>query len=60
MYKGSLIAHIKTDDINKDIAEDLETMFNTLNYALGRTLPRVKDKKSISVTINELSRKIMK
>ena len=52
MYKGSLIAYIKTDDINKDIAEDLETMFNTLNYALGRTLPRVKDKKSISVTIN--------
>ena len=60
MYKGSLIAYIKTDDINKDIAEDLETMFNALNYALGRTLPRVKDKKSISVTINEVSRKIMK
>ena len=29
-----------------------------LNYALGRTLPRVKDKKVISVTINELSGKL--
>ena len=58
MDKGSLIFYIKTNDIYKDIAENGETRFNTLNYALGRTLPRVKDKKVISVTINELSGKL--
>ena len=58
MDKGSLIFYIETNDIYKDIAENDETRFDTLNYALGRKLPRVKDKKVISVTINELSGKL--
>ena len=29
MYVDSFIIHVKTDDIYKDIAEDLQTKFNT-------------------------------
>ena len=29
----------------KDIAEDVETRFNTLNYELDRPLPKEKDKR---------------
>ena len=29
MDTGSLIVHVKTDDIYKDIAEDIETRFDT-------------------------------
>ena len=30
--KDSFIVYIKTDDIYKDIAEDVETRFHTSNY----------------------------
>ena len=30
------------DDIYKDIAEDVETRFDTSNYELDRLLPKVK------------------
>ena len=33
---------IKTDDIYKDIAEDVETRFDTSNYELDRSLPKGK------------------
>ena len=42
----SFIVFIKTDDINKDIAKDLETRFNTSNYELDRPLPKGKKLKS--------------
>ena len=29
MNTGSFIVHVKTDDIHKDIAEDVETRFDT-------------------------------
>ena len=32
----SFISHIKTDDIYTDIAEDVETWFNALNYEWDR------------------------
>ena len=32
----SFIAYIKTDDIYKDFAEDVETMFDTSNYELDK------------------------
>ena len=35
--------HIKADDIYKDIAEDVETSFDTSNYELDR--PRQKEKR---------------
>ena len=31
LYTDSFIVYIKTDDISKDIAEDVETKFYTLN-----------------------------
>ena len=50
MDTDSFIVYIKTDDIYKDIAEDVETRFETSNYELecnsiGRPLPKVKIKK---------------
>ena len=41
----SFIVYIKTDDIYKDIAEDVETRFDTSNYELDRPLPKGKNKK---------------
>ena len=34
MDTDSFIVYIKTDDIYKDIAEDVETRFNTSDYEL--------------------------
>ena len=34
------IVYIKTDDIYKDIAEDVETRFDTSDYELDRLLPK--------------------
>ena len=38
----SFIVCIKTNDINKDIAEDVETRFDTSVYELDRLLPKGK------------------
>ena len=46
MHTESFIAYIKTDDIYKDTAEDVETTFDTSNYELDRPLPKGKNKKS--------------
>ena len=48
-----------TDDIYKNIAEDVETRFDTSNYELERPLPKVKNKKVIQLRKDELGRKIM-
>ena len=39
----SFIVHVKTDDIYKDIAEDVETRFGTSNLKLERPLPKRKN-----------------
>ena len=44
MDTNSFIVHIKTDNIYKDIAEDVETRFDTSNFELDRPLPKVKNK----------------
>ena len=49
----------KTDDIYKDIAEDVETRFDTSNFELNRPLPKRKNKKVIGLMKEELGRKIM-
>ena len=41
----SFIVYIKTDDIYKDIGEDVETRFDTSNYELYRPLPKGQNKK---------------
>ena len=45
MVADSFIVYIKTDDICKDIAENVETRLDTSNYELGRPLPKGKNKK---------------
>ena len=67
MDTDSFIVNIKTDDIYKDIAEDVETRFDTLNYELEfirnhsieRPLPKGINKKVIGLMKDELGRKIM-
>ena len=39
MDTDSFIAHVKTDAIYKDIAEDVETSFDTSNFEIDRPLP---------------------
>ena len=45
MDTDSFIVYIKTNDIYKDIAEDIETRFYTSNYESDRPLPKGKNKK---------------
>ena len=41
----SFIVHVKTYDIYKDIAEDVETRFDPSNFEIDRPLPKGKNKK---------------
>ena len=45
LYGYSLIVYVKTDDIYKDIPDDLETRFDTSNYELDSPLPKEKSGK---------------
>ena len=47
MGTGSFIVHVKRYDIQKDIAEDVQTRFDTLYFEIDRPLPKRKDKKVI-------------
>ena len=42
LYGCGFIVYIKIDDIYKDIAEDVETRFDTSNYELDRSLTKKK------------------
>ena len=57
IYKVAV--YIKTDDIYKDIPEDVETKFDTSNYELDRPLPKGRNKKVIELMKDKLGRKIM-
>ena len=46
MDTDSFIVHVKTDDIYKDIEEDVEKRFDTFNFEINRPLPIGKNKKS--------------
>ena len=50
---------IKTDDIYKDIAEDVETRFDVSNYELDRLLLKGKNKRAIGLMKDELGGKNM-
>ena len=52
MDTGSFTVSIKIDDIYKDIAEDVETRFDSLNYELDRPLHKRKKKKVIGIMKN--------
>ena len=53
MDTGSFIVYIRTDDIYKDIAGDVETRFDTSNYELDRPFPTGNNKKLIGLMIDE-------
>ena len=55
----SFIVYIKTNDIYKDVAEDVKTKFDTSDYELERPLPKGKNKKVIRFMKHELGGKIM-
>ena len=61
-YMGteSFIFHVKTHDIYKETAEDVETRFGTSNYKLNRPLTKGKNKKVTGKMKDDLGRKIMK
>ena len=59
-YRHCIIVYKKTEDIFKDIAEDVETRFDTSNYDLNRLLLKVKNKKITCGMNVELGGKIMK
>ena len=56
MDTDSFTAYKKTDYIYKDIAEDVETRFETSNYELERLLRKGKNKKVIGLMKDELGR----
>ena len=60
MDTDSLVYDIKTEDFFKDIAEDVETRFDTSGYKPDRLLPIRKNKKVIGLMKDELGGKIMK
>ena len=59
MDTNSCIVYIKTNGIYKDIAEDVETRFDTSKYELDRPLPKGKNKKGIGLMKDELGGKIV-
>ena len=59
LQTSTFSVYTKTVDIYKDIAEDVETRFDTSNYELDRPLPKRKNKKVNGLMKDEFSRKIM-
>ena len=59
MDTDSFIAYIKTDDIYKDIAEDVETRLDTSNYEIDRPMPKGKNTKIIGLMKDELGGETM-
>ena len=59
MDTDSFIVYIKTDDVYKDIAEDVETRFDTSNWEWDGPLPKGKNKKVVGLMNDELGGKIM-
>ena len=54
------LVHVKTDNIYKDIAEYVETRFDTSNYEINRPFPKGKSKKVIGLMKDELDEQIVK
>ena len=55
----SFVMNIKTEDFNKDIANDFDKRFDTSNYEVDRPLPTGKNKKVIGLMKDELGGKII-
>ena len=59
MDTDSFVMNIKTEDLYKDIANDVEKRFDTSNYEVDTTLPTGKNKKVIGLMKDELGGRIM-
>ena len=59
MDTDSFVMGIKTNDFYRDIANDMESRFDTSNYEVNRPLPTGKNKKVISLMKDELGGKII-
>ena len=59
MNTDSFIMHTKTEDFYKDIADDVETKYDTSNHTVKRPLPVGRNKKVIGMMKDELGGKIM-
>ena len=60
MDTDSFIIHVKTEDIYKDIEEDVRKIFDTSNYNVDRPLLMGKNKNVIGLMEDELVGQIMK
>ena len=60
MDTDTFVYDIKTEDFYKDIAEDVETRFDTSGYVDNRPLPTGKNKKVIGLMKDELGGEVMK
>ena len=58
MDTDSFIMHIKTEDLYKDIANDVEKRSDTSNYEINKPLPIGKNKNIIGLMKDELGGKI--
>ena len=54
------IVHIKTEDRNKDISEDVRKRFDTSNYEVDRPLPIGKNEKDVGLMNDKFGEKIKK
>ena len=59
MDTDSFNIHIKTENVFKDIANDVEKRLDTSNYAIERPLRKGKNKKDMGLMNDELGEKIM-
>ena len=59
MDTESFIVNVKTDYIYKEIAENVETRFDTSNVELERPLPKGKYQKVIGLMNDELGGDVM-
>ena len=59
MDSNSFMVYIKTDNIYKDITEDVETRFDSLNYELNWPIQKRKNKEVVGLVEDDLGGKIM-
>ena len=59
MDSNSFIVYIKTDNIYKDITEDVETRFDSSNYKLNWPIQKRKNKEVVGLMEDDLGGKIM-
>ena len=57
---GSFIVHVKTNDIYKDIAKNVEKRFDTLNFEIDKPLLQGKYEEVTGLMKDELGGQIMK